>query len=226
MFSKKHNSFLMETLLPDDKGTLDGNDSHKRVFDSELTNNLSSVSALYIYTGTPSHGYGSQAPKVAETVKRSLEYNRKVNTPRTITIGDVEVERLQWEKRDGPFVHDKFHANYITSVLRQMSQSVLVSHHTQMDSVVRRVMDKLLNQSSDILTQGRQTFCPFREQSVTAAQAYKTAFDFLSDNTRRDCFSLLDWIQAIIECFEKDRIRLIQCESCETEIRILDPETK
>lgn len=68
MFRRKYNTFLMETLLPDYEGTKDGNNTYKRKFNPELTKNLSSVSALYIYTGTPPHGYGSQAPKVAETV--------------------------------------------------------------------------------------------------------------------------------------------------------------
>lgn len=42
-----------------------------------LTNNFGLVSALYIYTNTPPHGYGTQVPIVAETALRTMEYNRK-----------------------------------------------------------------------------------------------------------------------------------------------------
>lgn len=80
-------------------------------------------------------------------------------------------------------------------------------------------------QSSDILTQGRQTFCPFKEQTVTAAQAYESAFNFLNENTGRDCFSLLDWIQAIMECFDKEEL-LVRKTVVTTEIKVLNKQTK
>lgn len=186
---------------------------------------MSTISSLYIYTGTPPHGYGSQAPKVAETVDRALEYNLKRNTNKTITIGGISVERLQWEKQDGPFPHDQVHGNYITSVMKEMCSNFLGENKTQIDSVVEKVMDGILNQSSDILTQGRQTFCPFREQSVTAAQAYETAFDFLNINTGRDCFSLIDWLQSIMECFEKETLIVPAMIDFVVETNSSDPDT-
>lgn len=143
MFRRKYNTILMETLLPDDEEIKDGNNAYKRKFHSELTKNLSSVSALYIYTGTLPHEYGSQAPKVAETVSRALEYNRKEKTEKTITIGGIDVERLQWEKEDGCFPHDRVHGNYITTVVREMCQNMLLNHSKQIDTVVSRVMDKV-----------------------------------------------------------------------------------
>ncbi|KAJ0172352.1 hypothetical protein K1T71_012325 [Dendrolimus kikuchii] len=117
---RKHNTFLLETLLPDNEGTKDCNACYKRNFPPESTNYLSSVSAIYINTGTPPHGYGSQAPKVTETVNRSTEYNRKVNTPKTINISGIDIERLQREKKDGEASHHQVHGNYITRVVRDV----------------------------------------------------------------------------------------------------------
>lgn len=85
-----------------------------------------------------------------------------------------------------------------------MRSNFVYTYCPQSNSIIDKVMDEIFNQSSDILTQGRQTFCPFWEQSVTTAQAYEVAFDFLQENTGRNCFSLVDWIQEILECFEKD----------------------
>ncbi|CAG9785645.1 unnamed protein product [Diatraea saccharalis] len=184
------------------------------------------VTSLYIYTGTPPHGYGSQAPKVAETILRSIEYNRKPDPKnRKIKVGNIEIERFQWEKGDGKFPHDKIHGNYITSVFKEMTINFAVLYSQQIKTVVERVMDQIMSQISDILTQGRQTFCPLREQSVTAAQAYEAAFDFLNTNTGRDCFSLLDWIQVTVECFEKEEITVKRMKKVTSESEEVDPLT-
>lgn len=110
--------------------------------------------------------------------------------------------------------------------MKDLCAQFLIENKTQTDTVVDRIMDSILNQSSDILTQGRQTFCPFREQSVTAAQAYETAFDFLTTNTGKDCFSLIDWLQSIIECFEKDTLVVPPLLEFDVVTDISDPETK
>ncbi|CAH0397660.1 unnamed protein product [Chilo suppressalis] len=113
----------------------------------------------------------------------------------------------------------------LPSTLLSVSLTTNNENKTQIDTVVDRVMDNILNQSSDVLTQGRQTFCPFREQSVTAAQAYETAFDFLNMNTGRDCFSLIDWLQSIMECFEKETLTVPALLEVTVERSESDPDT-
>lgn len=98
MNRKKKNSLIMETLLPDSMETTKFDTIYKRVFEEKQTRSLSMISALYIYTGTPPHGYGTQAPKVAVTVNRAEEYSRK-NKYRTVNIGGIEVARLNWERK-------------------------------------------------------------------------------------------------------------------------------
>ena len=61
--------------------------------EQKITTNKVLVSSLYIYTGTPPLGYGTQAPKVAESVNRAYSYNRK-KEDKTITIDDNNIELL------------------------------------------------------------------------------------------------------------------------------------
>lgn len=58
-------SLVYETTLPDDL-TEDEETwlKYRKTIDPSKTNTLSAVSNYYIYTGTPPHGYGTQAPKL------------------------------------------------------------------------------------------------------------------------------------------------------------------
>lgn len=123
-----------------------------------------------------------------------------------------EVERLQWEKKDGKFPYDKIHGNFIPSELRKMCERFVLEYQPLIDSVVTRVMNDLINSNSDTLTSGRQTFCPFTNQSVTAALAYKRAYDFLSENCGMVGMSCLDWIKCTLSIFEKSSIRYLTTE--------------
>lgn len=64
---------------------------------SEMVNNLSTVSALYIYTEPAPNGYGTPAPKVSETVLRAWSFNRKKNPNRRKAIGKYLVNWACWE---------------------------------------------------------------------------------------------------------------------------------
>lgn len=134
----------------------------KIYIDPSKTNTLSAVSNYYIYTGTPPHGYGTQAPKVAETVSRAYRFNLK-RSNKTIKIDNrYDVEKLNWEfETDGDFPHDKIHGNYLYSAVKDMTASFVQTYHQVLDDAVKRVMQDLLNTNSDTLTSGRQTFCPF-----------------------------------------------------------------
>lgn len=90
----------------------------------EITNNLALISALYIYTGTPPHGYGTQAPKVAETVGRAYSFNKKPIQERKVTYDDIfEIEKLHWSYKDGPFPFDDIHGNFIPSEVLTMIEN-------------------------------------------------------------------------------------------------------
>lgn len=198
---------------------------YKRKFNPEATQNLTGVSCLYIYTGTPPHGYGTQAPKVAETVIRTEEYNRKKEN-KSITIGGIDISRTMWNfDRDGPFPHDQVHSNYVTTVLREMCTDFLRNHGPQIDATVEAIMLKVKESNADTLTQGRQTFCPFKRQSVTASQAYEEALNFLEVNTDTPICSMLDWISATLSCFEKTELKVREATEIEVTRTIYDPET-
>lgn len=95
MYRRKYNNFLVETLLPNkEEGYIsDMYGEMKRTIPLQYTNNLTTVSALYIYTGTLPHGYGTQASKVAETVIRSHGYKQQrdesggINNPKNALGG-------------------------------------------------------------------------------------------------------------------------------------------
>lgn len=227
MYRKKPNYFLIETLLPLKKKDMiyPRYGELERKIPDRLTNNLSAVSALYIYTGTPPHGYGTQAPNVAETVNRSYEYNRKREN-KDMLIGDFKVERMQWEKRDGRFPHDKIHGNYIPFVVKEMTENFLMKYCTHIDATVDEIWKFFINTNSDILTKGRQTFCPFSNQSVTAVQAYETAYNFLKENTGEKGFGCLEWIQAFLSLYENESLKYTKIETEETESRKFNKATK
>ena len=86
----------------------------KALPDDEITRNLGIISSLYLYTGTPPYGYGTQAPKVAETISRAHEFNRKIHNG-TFEIGFAEIQNLRRSfKDDGDFPHDQIHGNFCT----------------------------------------------------------------------------------------------------------------
>lgn len=158
-----------------------------------INKNLSLISGLYIYTNTPPHGYGTQAPKVAETINRAYSFNLKT-TERLKEIMGRKIERMHWEKEDGPFPFDEIHGNFIPSECRLMVETFLKKNQPYVDNCVHEVMKKILETNSDILTRGRQTFCPFTNQSVTSAVAYKRMYEFLTENSGNQCLSCLEWI--------------------------------
>lgn len=118
------------------------NKERKRSRLPEHTNkNLSLISGLYIYTNTPPHGYGTQAPKVAETINRAYGFNLK-KTNKEIKILGRTIERMQWEKSDGQFPFDKIHGNYIPSECRIMVEQFLRTNQPYIDGCADEVMKK------------------------------------------------------------------------------------
>lgn len=208
-------SLIYETTLPDDltKEKELQIIEYKKIIDPSKTNTLSAVRNYFKYTGTPPHGYGTQAPKVAETVSRAYRFNMK-RSNKTLKIDNrYDVERLNWEfESDGDFRNDTIHGNYLPSALKDMTASFVQTYHQVLDDSVERVMQDLLITNSDTLTSGRQTFCPFTGQSTTAAIAYKRALDFLTTNLGNIGSSCLDWLKATLRVFELKSIKYLTIE--------------
>lgn len=76
----------------------------------------------------------------------------------------------------------------------------LTTHHRIIDEIADTVIHK------NILTRGKQTYCPFTDQSITAATAYKRFHDFFTDNMGPIGPSCLEWIQAILKVMEMNSV--------------------
>nr|APG77880.1 polymerase PB1 [Hubei earwig virus 1] len=169
-----------------------------------ITDNLGMISALYIYTGVPPYGYGTQGPKVFETVKRAYSYNKKKEN-KTLKIWEYDIEFMQWEK--GEFPHEEVHGNYSLDDAINMSKIFLIKHTAYIDEISDKVINNFMERNSDILTKGRQTFCPFSNQSTTAAVAYKRMYEFFKLNTGKKTYNCLEWIKTYFTLLEKNHIK-------------------
>lgn len=174
----------------------------------EGVDHLNCISALYLYTGTPPHGYGTQAPKVAETVIRACEFNEKDHNMSQKIFGR-EIERMRWKTSDGQFPYNEIYGNYVPFEIRLMVEKFLEKNVTFIDQIADEVIKKSMHINVDLLIKGRQTFCPFTYQSVTAAIAYQRIYEFLSNNSGKQCVSCLEWLQTYFSLFEKKTIRYL-----------------
>nr|AVR52572.1 PB1 [Photinus pyralis orthomyxo-like virus 2] len=211
-FEEYPNTLLIETIAPDDMTEAEEIVVGKpKELDKKYTETLAIISPYYLYTGTPPFGYGTQASKVAETVLRAYSFNLKKKN-RVLQVGPYEIERLQWEKEDGKFPHHETHGNFVPAELRLMVESFLKRHHAQVDDCAEKTIKEALEKNSDVLTAGRQTHCPFRSQSVTAASAYKYFFDYLTENTGLTGLTCLEWIRAICLTLENETLSHVSLE--------------
>lgn len=222
LFDETPSSLICETMLPDDM-TENGETAfgRRKELPAHITNNLTVVSTYYIYTGTPPHGYGTQAPKVAETVERAYSFNKKPRN-KTVKIGPYEVERMHWEREDGKFPTDEVHGNFVASEELEMIKKFLKTHHRTVDELADKTINKLMHGNSDVLTRGRQTYCPFTDQSVTAATAYKRFHDFFTDNLGPIGPSCLEWTQSIFKIMEMEKVKYLTVERKIVKKRIFD----
>lgn len=87
-----------------------------------MMQNLSSISALYLYNGPAPNGHGTQAPKVAESVLRARRYNLKSQKRRARTVGQYEVNDPMWTNEDGPFPFIETSGNWHRGGLTECSK--------------------------------------------------------------------------------------------------------
>lgn len=224
-YRKRPNSLLLNCLLPKRAKIEEIGFENKEEIPESITSNLGMISGLYLYTGTPPLGYGTQAPKVAETVSRAYKFNKKKQN-KTITIFNIPIERLHWEKQDGKFPFNEIHGNFSVRDTMKMCCLFLQKNQATIDNIVDRVMEELSMQNSDILTKGKQTFCPFAERSLTAAQAYRNMYDFFVSNGAPTTMSTLEWIKQFFILFEKPSICFKERREDFKETLIWDDENK
>nr|AJG39087.1 PB1 [Shayang Spider Virus 3] len=168
---------------------------------------LSSISLLYQYTNPPPLAYGSPAPKVAESILRSQEYNKLPNNGRSDNQAE---DRQYWRKADGDFpsnIQDPT-SNINLAAMKKFSIEFLSRNYRAIDEVVDSVVNEIHNENADVLTKGRQTWDPFLQRSVTSADAYKEMANFFKKNTGKCNFTMIEWIHTWSELFEKDSIKL------------------
>nr|UMO75713.1 MAG: polymerase PB1 [Xinjiang sediment orthomyxo-like virus 4] len=163
--------------------------------------NLSIISGLYQYNNPPPMANGTPAPKVIETVKRAYEYNLKEE--KTINIDrytidnpcDTSVKR-----------NEAVSSNFNPTIVHEATKKFLMENYQKIDEVIEETIEKFSTQNSDILTTGKQTWCPLSYASVPCPIAYNNFCKFLTLNGFGQSHSLIEIIQFCMELMNKDII--------------------
>ncbi|ASA47420.1 PB1 [Aedes alboannulatus orthomyxo-like virus] len=186
LFDEVPNSFYSAVFNRGDRGDLN-------LPKHETLNTLSTVSGLYLYTNPPPHGTGTPAPKVAESVLRSMEFNLKTED-RTATIDGYVVDNPVWtESTDFPY-HETT-SNFEPGALHEMSKCFLKDNYEHISTTAERVINKLCMTNSDELTKGRQTWDPEEEKSVPCGQAYSQMCDLITNAGLPNHHTVVELIQ-------------------------------
>lgn len=162
-------------------------------------NTLSSVSAFYLYTNPAPKGYGTPAPKVAETVLRADSFNLKPLETRMKKIGEFEVNWNAWEDPDANYPFDEITGNFHPGAACRMFKKQLKENFKDITTLAKRVINESLNTNSDVLTKGRQTFHCIKEVSVASSTAYQVMAEIYKMNLKKDSSNCLEWIQMFME---------------------------
>lgn len=171
---------------------------------SEQLDSLGTISALYMYVNPPPLGYGTQAPKVAESVIRAREYNRNDEPERQ--VGPYRVNKAYWDSKK-PFPFDEIHGNFHAPSVHSMVKKFLTANHQRFDRAVERVMDTAIKKNSDSLTTGRQTWCPINELSLPCPNAYFNMSDLFVNNGLPAAASQLGWIRNAMLLADMEEIK-------------------
>nr|AXL67889.1 polymerase PB1 [Quaranjavirus quaranfilense] len=184
------NSFLVSTLIRDG---MSREEKERLVgpYPVGIENTgLGAVSFLYKYVNVPPLAVGAPAPKTAESVLRSFEYNRLPDNGKGLR------PRQYWMETDGPYPYDVTCANFHLSAAQEMHKSFLREHHAVIDKVTEAMYQRLKTTNADILTKGKQTWDPINKRSVPSAAAFKEITTVLRTNLKLVGFSVLDFVEA------------------------------
>lgn len=206
MFSYRTNSLLAAALAPDRSTDTYRNASLPHWPSRNSLNSLSTISALYLYTNPPPVGYGTPAPKVAESVLRSYNYNR--NPPelrmRRIDLWDVNIP--YWLGEDSAYPFDQVHGNFRVREAYDMFESLLIKNFENIQIVADRVTNHFLLTNSTVLTKGRQTWCPIQEQSLPSALAYRNMAELFEMNLGVKSTNCFEWLRCFFRMLERTEI--------------------
>ncbi|AFN73049.1 polymerase PB1 [Tyulek (Tjuloc) virus] len=161
---------------------------------------LGAVSFLYKYVNVPPLAVGAPAPKTAESVLRSFEYNRLPHN------GKGARPRQYWTDADGPYPYDVTCANFHLAAAQEMHKEFLQSHYRTIDRVTESIYQRLKVTNADILTKGKQTWDPINKRSVPSAAAFKEIVTIFRTNIKSVGFSVLDFIEAFHKMLTLDEM--------------------
>lgn len=171
----------------------------------ERLNTLSTISGLYLYTNPPPNGTGTPAPKVAETVLRSMNFNLKEEN-RTAEIDGYEVDNPVWTS-EAPFPYHQISSNFEPGSLHSMTKEFLRVNYQDIAETAERTISKICVLNSDELTKGRQTWDPLEERSVPCAQAYSSHCEFLIANGYPNHHTMLELIKYNFDLMNKKEVK-------------------
>lgn len=205
------NSLIIQSLTND---AAKRNMVYRRILDDDIsrtmTDGLHMISHLYLYTNAPPHGYGTPAPKVAETVLRSYSYN-KIEHPGTTTVHGKTINKFAiTDLQMYPF--DQVTGNFNPRSARLMSRRFLRDNSEAIIGTARETIEQMKKTNPDVLTRGRQTWDPASLKSVTSAKAYSRFMEILSDNEIPIPTNCLEFLKTFSDLFEREKLEITKRE--------------
>nr|QPN36968.1 hypothetical protein [Ganwon-do orthomyxo-like virus] len=179
---------------------------------------LASVSFLYQYVNTPPMRLGNPFPMAAESVIRACEFNMLPNNglPGTTwepdwKTGKINLDkfpRSYWTRKDGKFnTTQETHNNWDPVTLRGMCKDFVNENQNLLDKCAYNTVELLIRTNSDVLTAGKQTWCPIEERSTESVNAYKAVSEIFRANIKAHSYNCLQWIRYIHEMFELEELK-------------------
>nr|QGA70921.1 RNA-dependent RNA polymerase [Wuhan Mosquito Virus 4] len=190
-FEERTNSFFNTVFMLGKRSDIDSPPS-------SALNGLNSISALYQYTNPPPMGYGTPAPKVVETVLRAYGMNKNEEEKKFISIDGYRISNTVWVSDDKEFPWYEPASNFSAPDFHRAARAFLFKNQKLITKVVENEMTIMVTQNSDILTRGKQTYCPLIESSMPCPRAYKNMLAFFTKNGSPPNLTL---IQLISEFF-------------------------
>lgn len=137
-------------------------------------------------------GYGTPGPKVAESVLRATEYNRKP-AGRTINIGGYKVNSAAWDDSELPSSFHETTGNFHPDEVHRMFVNMLEKNQSAITQIANNVVQRHMSTNCDVLTKGRRTWCPITRRSIPSATALKEMEGFFKLNLGNTAINCFEW---------------------------------
>lgn len=189
---------------------------------AEQLQELSSISALYIYSNPPPMGYGTPAPKVVESVLRAYSMNKNPPNNRTIVIDGYSIVDPVWHGDEKDFPWFEPANNFCPSFVYESALAFMQTNGENIIRVINDVMTDYATRNSDELTKGRQTYCPLTDSSLPCPRAYKNMVEFMQRNGAPSSMSILGMIMEFFKLMRKPGLEapIIQYTKITKKVRI------